>query len=430
MLTEMMYLNGTLQKLLDPIELMPMAKMRLLRKSKAISPADTSAVVTKALQDLPKLLRPGMKIGITAGSRGIDRIADITFRICRIVEEAGASPHIVPCMGSHGGNAEGQKLILENFGISQKTMQAPIISQEDLSIVGTTADSRPVYIDSFLLSCDGIIVVNRIKPHTAFHGEVESGLQKMMAVGMGKQKGASACHIDGFAGMYDKIIANASIIFNTGKIIFGLGIIENSEGKLCELYGIPGYKIQTEEPGLLLKAKQLMPVLPFTDLDLLIIDEMGKDISGSGMDTNVIGRYPTPDMQGGPSVGKIVVLSLTPGSKGNGHGMGFADFISARLFNHVVFEKTYINGFTNRILEPARIPIVMPTDLDTIKAGIFFCSSRDPGKIRAVRIKNTHNLDKIFVSASLLSKINHEWEVITKPESIMFHNNRTIINTW
>lgn len=425
-----MFSSGTLQKLLDGVQIMPMAKAVRNTQPDFIDSTTVFDVVSKELIGLKDMVRPGMKIAVAVGSRGIDCLPEIIFSVCRNLEMMGACVSIVPCMGSHGGNAAGQKLLLKNLGISEETMQVPVVSEDNVTNIGIAADGRAVYVDDYLLTCDGIVVVNRIKAHTAFSGPVESGLQKMMAIGFGKQKGAASCHIDGFVGMSRKVQETAAVISNTGKVFYGLGIIENYQGKLCQLHGVRGDSIQEEEPKLLKIAKDFMPKLPFAELDFLIVDEIGKDISGSGMDTHVIGRYPTPDMHGTIQIDRIAALSLTSASGGCGHGTGFADFISARLFDDIVFEKTYINGLTNRTIGPAAIPMVMPNDRYTIQAGIYLCRNNDPGKIRAARIKNTHCLDTIYISPALIEELSAAWEIVHVPDAISFETNGRIVDEW
>ncbi len=398
---EGLFPSGVLQRLLRDVELMPMMAVAQEIPAPRIMPQDLSRALDQALCPVLPLLRPGMRIGITAGSRGIDQIAPLLARLAAIVRERGAEPFIVPCMGSHGNTAKGQLDILAGLGITPATVGAPLVSRDELVIVGTASDGRPVYMDRFLWETDGVIVVNRIKAHTAFHGPIESGLLKMMAVGMGKQKGAAACHRDGFSGILEKIMATSQVVLASGKICFGLAVLENAYGQLCRLEAMPGEEISRREPLLLKEAKELMPSIPFDAIDLLIVDEIGKDISGSGMDTNVIGRYPTPGMTGGPMVEQLVALALTPASEGSGHGMGFADFVSARLLRALNLEKTYPNGLTNRTSSPAKIPPVMPNDRCAIQAALCCLSPRDTLSIRAVRIKNTHQLGEFFISPAL-----------------------------
>ncbi|TFG89755.1 MAG: DUF2088 domain-containing protein [Syntrophobacterales bacterium] len=349
-------------------------------------------------------IKPGARVSITAGSRGITHMDVILRELVAQLKKRGARPYIVACMGSHGGNASGQKKILQNLGITEEQTGAQIISSDELIVVGHTSDGRSVYADKFAAESDAVIVVNRVKPHTAFRAPVESGLQKMLAIGLGKQKGADACHIRGFEGMYENVRDFSHVIVSHLPVAFGLGIIENAYGEVFDCVALAGPDIPVEEPKLLEMARALMPKLLFDDIDVLVVGEMGKDISGSGMDTNIIGRYPTSGMIGWPRIGKIVTLDLTDASEGHAHGMGFANFISRKLFDKIDMDKTYTNCLTNKVDAPAKIPPVMPNDLCAIKAAIKTCRTTDPEEIRAVLIKNTHDLERIYISKALAAE--------------------------
>lgn len=389
-------------------------------KADFLAGEDLPGEIETAFRKVGNLIKPGMKIGITAGSRGIDKLDQVMALVVQNIKGRGGIPFLVPCMGSHGVNAEGQVKVLEGIGITEALVGAPIISQEEVVELEASPGGRTAYMDRVLYESDGIIVVNRIKAHTAFHGPVESGLCKMMAVGMGKQKGAASCHYRGFTGMYETVKRTADTILATGKILFGIGLLENAYGQLCFLEAIPSGNIVKREPELLLRAKEYAPSLPFDSMDLLIVDEMGKDISGSGMDTNVIGRYPVPGMTGDLKIGQIVALSLTKASEGSGHGMGFADFVSARLAASLDLEKTYTNGLTNRTCGPAKMPPVMPNDRTAIQAAARSCFMEDISKIRAVRIKNTHDLERLCVSPTLLACAKRHLKVLRGPFYLEF----------
>lgn len=409
---------------------MPMIKVRQELREDSISEEERPAKLREALSAVKGRIVPGSRIGITVGSRGIDQIDGIVRGIVSFVREQRGEAFIVPCMGSHGFTAAGQELILNGLNVTERAVGARIVSRDELIQVGVSEDGGPVYMDRFLFECDGVIVLNRIKAHTAFHGKVESGLQKMMAVGMGKQAGAASCHRDGFTGMEQKIIGSAKVVQSTGKILFGVAVLENAGGKLCRLEAVPGEEIAHREPELLLEAKKLMPKIPFDQIDLLIVDEMGKDVSGSGMDTNVIGRYPTPGMAGGLQAEQLVVLSLTKASEGSGHGMGFADFISAKLFCALDLEKTYPNGLTNKTSAPAKIPPIMPNDRDAIRAAIHCCSREDPNLIRAVRIRNTHSLKDFYISPALWKGDGGSLRMLSEASPVLFDRNFNIIADW
>lgn len=422
--------GGVLQEILKDQPLFKSIPVRQQLPVQKISPSELPGKMNAALQRVIKRIRPGMHIGITVGSRGIDQMVLTLRLLVDAIKREGAVPYLVPCMGSHGYTAAGQRLILEGLGVTEESVGAPVVSKDDLVLLQGKDGAKDAWIDRFLYECDGIIVLNRIKPHTAFHGPVESGLQKMIAVGMGKQRGASACHKNGFADMANTVMRTAQTVLATQKILFGVAIIENANGELAILEGVPAEEIGRREPELLLQAKEMAPSLPFDSIDLLIVDEMGKNISGSGMDTNVIGRYPTEGMTGGPKVKQLVVLSLTAASEGSGHGMGFADLISARLFHALRLESTYPNGLTNRTCAPAKIPPIMPNDKMAIQAGIRCCALNDPSEIRAVRIRNTHDLSELYVSPAMLKQSKRLLTILDSAKEIAFDENGVILDEW
>ncbi len=412
--------RSVLQQIVGEQTLFPMVKVAQKLPSEFIAPCDLPAQVCTALRTETELIRPHMRIGITVGSRGIDRLDTVLRVLVQEIKKRGAEAFLVPCMGSHGVNADGQREVLAGLGITEESVGAEIISHDEVVKIPACAGGRTAYMDRSLYECDGIIVLNRVKAHTAFHGRVESGLCKMMAVGMGKQMGAAACHRHGFQNMCETVTDTAASILATGKILFGVALLENAYGQLCYLEAVPAGRIMDREPELLWQAKKYMPSLPFGRLDLLIVDEMGKDISGSGMDTNVIGRYPVAGITGGPRIDQIVALSLTAASEGSGHGMGFADFISARLFAALDLEKTYINGLTNRTSGPAKIPPVMPSDRTAIQAAVRSCALEDISAIRAVRIRNTHDLEELYVSPALLGSATRPLEIRGEAQPMCF----------
>jgi hypothetical protein len=397
---------SAIETILDPVELPEFFEARQVFDSACLGPEEIRDKIARiiAAEGISKTLNPGARVAITAGSRGISHIDIILAETAKQIKKYGARPYIVACMGSHGGNAAGQRRVLEDLGITEERVGAPVISSDDLVIAGRSADGKPVYVDRFAFESDAIVVVNRIKPHTAFRAPVESGLQKMLAIGLGKQKGADACHAKGFEGMYENVTGFASVILENLPVAFGIGILENAYGRVYDCAALPGRSIAALEPELLEKARTLMPKILFEEFDVLIVEEMGKDISGSGMDTNIIGRYPAPGITGGPRISKIAVLDLTAASEGNAHGAGFADFISRKLFDKIRMDAMYPNCLTNKVVPPAKIPPVMPNDIYTIKAAVKTCGVTDPSKIRAVWIKNTHDLERITISSALLSE--------------------------
>jgi len=347
-------------------------------------------------------LAKGQSIAITAGSRGITGLPLIIRTVVRMVKEAGAMPFVVPAMGSHGGaTAEGQVKLLKGLGIDENTVEAPLRSSMETVVVGATPDGLPVHMDKHAAGADGIIAINRIKPHTGFRGAVESGVVKMLSIGLGKQQGAEMCHNLGFGHMAANVIALAQVMLATRNFICGVGVIENSlhETALVEVL-LPENMI-TREEVLLKEAFRLLPKIFFDSLDVLIIDEIGKDISGTGFDSNVVGRYNSVHAHGGPEITRVVTLDITDKSKGNGNGIGMADFTTRRAFDKFVPEQTYPNSLTSTVPLTVRMPMVLQNDREAIQAAVKTCNAADINAVRLVRIKNTNELSTIYVSEAL-----------------------------
>lgn len=346
-------------------------------------------------------IKQGQTIAITTGSRGITGYADLVSIIAEHVRARGAVPILVPAMGSHGGGKfNGQKEVLSKLGITNRI--AEIVPCGKTIELGCNSTGNPVYIGSTFLEADGVIMLNRIKPHTSFRGECESGIVKMAAIGMGGRKGASTTHAAGFMNMASNILSAAKIIFSHINLIAAVATVENACGNISELELLNKDEIILKEPKLLKRAKELMPKLPSNEIDVLIIDEIGKDISGTGMDTNIIGRYHTKAASGGPNINKIVVLSLSQNSEGNANGIGLADFTTKRLYEQIDFEATNLNVLTSTEPASAKVPPVMASDELAIKAALYTCNKKKHDEIKVVRIKNTKQLENVLVSKNML----------------------------
>ncbi len=351
---------------------------------------------------LKNIIKPEDRVAITAGSRGISHIALILKTIVESLKDLGAKPFLFPAMGSHGGaTAEGQVALLKHYQITEENIGAPILSSMEAVEIGETELGIPVYIDRNAFQADHIIVVNRIKPHTKFKGPVESGLMKMMAIGMGKQKGADLSHKAAIHYGFPKIIEGASrVVLRRAPILLGLGIIENGYDETARIVGLSPEEIESREKDLLSQARQMMPKLPFNQIDLLIVDEMGKDISGVGMDPNVTGRnrdltgtFPHPT-----NVKRLFVRNLTEGAHGNAIGIGLADLTTKRLVEKIDFQAMYMNCTTAISLEKASIPMSFDTDEEAIRVGLGSIGLTPPDRARIVRIRNTLHLDEVEVS--------------------------------
>lgn len=399
---------GILEELLKDIPVPKMAKVKVSFDDSKID--DLGSVLMKKLQSeqIVKNIKPGMEIAVAVGSRGLDRITELTAVTVKFLKGLGAKPFIVPSMGSHGGaTAEGQRAVLEHLGISKESVGAEIRSSMEVEQVGKLANGLPVYVDKYALQADGIVVINRIKPHTAFRGRVESGIMKMISIGLGKQKGAEACHQMGFKYMAENVPAMAKVIMKKTPFLFGVATVENAFDKIATVEVLTPEEVIETEPALQIKAKSLLPKLFFDQLDVLVIDEIGKNISGDGMDPNITGRYPTPYASGGPDVNKMVVLDVTPQSEGNANGVGTADFTTQRLLNKMDREGTYANGLTSTVVAPTKIATTLPNDKMALQAAVKTCNILNFHDVKLVRIKNTLVLSEIEVSESLLEYVNN-----------------------
>ena len=349
---------------------------------------------------------PKMEIAIAVGSRGISNQPVLVKLIAEALREKGARPFLVPAMGSHGGaTADGQKKMLEDLGFGGDKIGVPIRSSMETVRVGTSENGLPVHVDKNAHDADGIVIINRIKPHTSFRAPYESGLMKMIAIGLGKQKGAEICHELGIERIAENFPAIARVTIEKENILFAIGLLENAYHETCRIELLRKEEIETEEPKLQEEAKRLLPKLHFTDIDVLVIDEIGKNISGTGFDTNVVGRYHTPGCSGGPSVTRLVILNVTDESHGNANGLGIADFTTRRIFDQFSFENTYPNALTSTVLPSVKIPMVLETDLLAIKAAIKTCNILDKRNVRLIRIKNTNEIERIEVSESMLDGV-------------------------
>ncbi len=350
-------------------------------------------------------IRPGSRVAITAGSRGIANMPLILRTLVRLLREAGAEPFLFPAMGSHGGaDAMGQLEVLSKLGITEETVGAPILSSMETVRIGETADGLPVCVDRYAWEADGIVVVNRVKPHTSFRGVYESGLMKMLAIGLGKQRGAEVCHSDGFSRMAENVPALARVMLEKCPVLFGVGILENAYDETAGLHLLLGEEIESREPELLREAWELMPRIWFDKLDVLVIDEIGKDLSGTGMDTNVVGRYHTDSASGGPDIKKLVVRDLSKKTGGNGNGIGLADFTTRRAYEKFSFEQTYPNSITSTVQISVKLPMILDSDRLAFAAAVKTCNIRDMSRVRLVRIRDTKHLDVIQVSEALLEE--------------------------
>lgn len=394
-----------LQELLKGTPLPRMVKIRQTFPAPEIE--DVAGALRQELAQSGVLTRvkPGMKVAVAVGSRGVANIPTLARVTVEELKKCGAEPFIIPAMGSHGGaTGEGQRDVLKNLGVTEESAGCPIFASMDVVEIGRLDNGLPVYIDKYAHGADGIVVINRIKPHTAFRGPNESGLIKMITIGLGKQKGAASCHAYSFKYMAEHIVAMAKITLERMPILFGVGTVENAYDRVAKIAAVPAEDLLEIDSKLLLEAKANMPGILFKQIDVLIVDQIGKDISGDGCDPNITGRYPTPYATGGPEVSKMVILDLTDKTHGNGNGMGAADFTTRKLVNKVNFPMTYANGLTSTVLGPTHMPTVLESDRDAIRAAIKTCNARNLANARVVRIKDTLHLGEIYISEAMLDE--------------------------
>ncbi|MEC0344012.1 nickel pincer cofactor-dependent isomerase, group 22 [Peribacillus frigoritolerans] len=410
-----------ISELLREIQLPKMVKVR--QKFRTPQIADVAGEVEKAIKEAGVLSRinENDRVAIAVGSRGVADLPTLVRETVAAVKEAGGNPFIVPAMGSHGGaTAEGQIDVLLQLGISEEAVGAPIRSSMEVIKMGELPNGLPVYIDKLAYESDKIIVINRIKPHTAFRGPVESGLMKMITIGLGKQKGAEAAHAYSFKYMAEHVPEMAKVSLSKAPIIFGLASIENAYDKPAKIVAVPAEDLEAVEPGLLLEAKSLMPKIHFDSMDVLIVNELGKDISGDGMDPNITGNFATPYATGGPDVKRTVVLGLTEKTHGNANGIGMADMTTKAVMNEIKWEKGYANALTSTVTDVVKLPMFLDTQELAVKAAIKTCNAFDLNKVRIVRIKNTLEIGEIWISESMMEEAlkNKDIEILSDPEDL------------
>lgn len=407
-----------INELLSEIAIPRLVKVR--QRFEAPEITNVAEAVREAIDEANVLQRiqPGDRVAIAVGSRGVADIPVLARETANAVKKAGGSPFIVPAMGSHGGaTAEGQREVLEELGVTEETTGAPIISSMEVVEIGRLDNGLPIYIDKNAYEADKVIVINRIKPHTAFRGPVESGLMKMITIGLGKQKGAEAAHAFSFKYMAQHVVEMARIAMEKVPIIFGIGSLENAYDRPAKIVAIAAEEIEQREPELLVEAKSLMPKLLFDPIDVLIVNEIGKDISGDGMDPNITGRYATPYASGGPEITRIVVLGLTKKTHGNANGIGMADMSTRKVMDEIIWEKGYANALTSTVISVVKLPMILDNEELAVKAAIKTCNAFNLSKARVVRIKNTLDIREIWISESMLDEAKEmdNIEILSEP---------------
>jgi hypothetical protein len=372
--------------------------------------ADVPGAVRAAMAGAALPIRRGDRVAVGAGSRGVANIAVIVRAVVDHLRDLGAAPFVFPAMGSHGGGTvEGQLEILAHYGITEESMGCPLRATMEVVRLGA-ALGMPVWCDRIAAEADWIGVVNRIKPHTDFKGGIESGLCKMMAIGLGKHQGAKQYHRAFLNHGFERVItAVAREVLAKARIGFGLGIVENGHDETAAIEAFPAATLEAGERRMLGQARQWMARLPFSAIDLLVVEEMGKDISGSGMDTNVIGRtfHPREPFPKEPEIRWIVALDLTDDSGGNATGIGNANFTTRRLADKIDWKKTAVNVLTASAPNAALLPLVFATDREAVETALTCIGLTEPEHARVVRIRNTLQLGEFECSEAFLPEIRN-----------------------
>ncbi|HEX7490950.1 MAG TPA: hypothetical protein VF337_04545 [Candidatus Limnocylindrales bacterium] len=368
---------------------------------------DVAAAVDAAFTPMKSAIKPGSRVCLAIGSRGIDRIGDVVRETVTWLRATGADVFAVPAMGSHGGaTAEGQLEVLASYGMTPESIGCEIRASMETVEIGEVRPGVPVFVDrNAYEGADAIIPINRVKPHTDFTGEVESGLMKMIAIGLGKQRGADTFHRQGFATFHELIPQVAEFTASKVNIPFGLALVENGYARLWRIEAISHEHFRERERELLVLARARMARLPVDRIDVLLLDYIGKDISGLGMDSNVVGRYYQGPTGAGPEIQRIVVRDLTPETEGNAVGIGMADVVLRGVVEKIDAHKTYMNCITAKTPEGARVGITVDSDREALSVAIACCLKVTPSEARIVRIRDTKHLEMIYVSEPALADV-------------------------
>ena len=381
--------------------------MRVRQVFEETPPVDIPAAVAAGMEVVRGDLKPGLRVAVAVGSRGIANLNDIVAAVIGQLKDAGTEPYIVPAMGSHGGaTSEGQTELLGEYGITEATMGVPIRASLEVEHIGHTPEGYDGFFAREALAADAIVSINRVKLHTDFGPPLGSGLLKMLVVGLGKQVGAETFHRAVSRHGYEPMLRSISrLIREKAPVLFGVGIVENSWHQTAHIAIVPAAEMEPREEELIAEAKRRMPLLPFDDVDILVIDRIGKNISGSGMDPNVTGRHGhgynshLRDREGiHPDIRRIFVRGLTPQSHGNATGIGMADVTTQRLVNQIDHHVTDINVQTSNIFQASKVPMTFPTDHDALSLLLHSLVIPDTTQAKVIRIANTLDLNEVEVS--------------------------------
>jgi len=396
---------------------------------------DVKSTVYRELEKLgfKNRLPKGTRIAITAGSRGINNIVTITRTIVDYLKENEFQPCLIAAMGSHGGGtAEGQRAILTSLGLTPESVGAPVLTGAETVEVGKTPQGLTAYINRHATEVGGVIVLNRIKLHTALTGDMQSGLTKMIVVGLGGPSGAQQFHSLGIKELPSCLRAISAILIEKTPIMGGLAILENGFEETADIIGVEARNFVEEEPKLLARALELMPRLPTDELDVLVIEETGKNYSGTGIDTNIVGRFriqgePEPEK---PAIRRVVLLDLSEESHGNANGFGLADFVTQKLVDKVDFKSTYLNILTTGFVQRGFTPLHFSTEKETIEMAIASLGRVAAKDLRMIIIPNTLHLEKLFVSEALVPELKSRanLELETEAVELKFDGDHNMVN--
>ena len=399
--------GNVVTRLASEVELPRMARVRQLLDKSHIEAKEIPGLVRSELdrEEIRARIRPGMSVAITCGSRGVANIAVITKAIVDFVRECGGEPFVFPAMGSHGGaTPEGQKEILTSYNVTEEFLGCPVRATMEVVHLGNTPDGMPVYMDRYAYEADAVILCGRVKAHTAFRGPYESGIMKMAVIGMGKQKGAETVHKNGFYELGKMLPVIGKVILDRVNIAAAIGLVENAFDQTCIIKGMTKEEIWEEEPKLLVRSKERLGCIYFDDIDVLVVDRIGKDISGDGMDPNITGRFAVPYIQGNRKIQHIAVLDLTEETHGNCNGLGLADVTTKRLVDKIDVDCTFPNVCTSTVLCTPKIPLFTHTDRACIQIALKTCNYIDREHPRVVRIRDTMNLEEIYISEAMMEE--------------------------
>jgi hypothetical protein len=415
------------------LDIPPVVHLRQTHPQPAV--ADVAGEVRRQWQasSLPKRIKPGMSVGVGVGSRGITNLQTIVRTTLDVLRGLGARPFVVAAMGSHGGAiAEGQRDLLASYGVSEAELGVPVKTDMTAVQVGTNSWGEPVWWDKNALAADAIVTISRVKPHTDFRGTFESGILKMLVIGLGKRDGAAQHHRWGWRGLRDMLPETGKVVLEKTPFVAALAILENAREQTARLQVVEKEQVFAVEPKLLEEARQLMGRLPFDQLDLLVIGEVGKNYSGAGIDPNVIGRLlieAAPELEfDKPRITRICALDLSPESHGNGTGVGLADLTTDRLLRSIDPVPFRMNNLTACFLWRSKLPFAFPTDRECIANGVGTCWQTDPSKLRMAVIPNTLEVAELWVSPPLAeeAKSRPHLEITGRPRPLPFDGSDTL----